>query len=50
MSDKLRVKGKLTTDKELSRVVDSLLQLYPEKFTPLCLQLSCEELLARLSQ
>jgi hypothetical protein len=34
-------------DEELSRVVDSLLQLAPEEFTPLCLQLSREELLAR---
>jgi hypothetical protein len=34
-------------DEELSRVVDSLLQLSPEEFTPLCLQLSREELLTR---
>jgi hypothetical protein len=34
-------------DEELSRVVDSLLQLSPEDFTPLCLQLSREELLTR---
>jgi hypothetical protein len=36
-------------DEELSRVVDSLLQLSPEEFTPLCLQLSREELLARFA-
>ncbi|MBW4615050.1 MAG: hypothetical protein KME21_17600 [Desmonostoc vinosum HA7617-LM4] len=36
-------------DEELSRVVDSLLLLSPEEFTPLCLQLSREELLARFS-
>lgn len=36
-------------DEELSRVVDSLLQLTPEAFTPLCLQLSREELLSRFS-
>lgn len=34
-------------DDELSRVVDSVLKLSPEEFTPLCLQLSREELLAR---
>jgi hypothetical protein len=36
-----------SVDEELSRVVDSLLQLTPEEFTPLCLELSREELLAR---
>jgi hypothetical protein len=36
-----------TVDEELSRVVDSLLQLSAEEFTPLCLSLSREELLAR---
>lgn len=36
-----------SVDEELSRVVDSLLQLAPEEFTPLCFQLSREELLAR---
>jgi len=36
-----------SVDEELSKVVDSLLQLAPEEFTPLCLQLSREELLAR---
>ncbi|WP_414543891.1 hypothetical protein [Nostoc sp. CCY0012] len=34
-------------DDELSTTFDSLLQLSPEEFTPLCLQLSREELLAR---
>ncbi|GAX38885.1 hypothetical protein [Nodularia sp. NIES-3585] len=34
-------------DEELSRVVDSLLRLSPEEFTPLCLQLTREELLSR---
>ncbi|MBE9054262.1 hypothetical protein IQ243_28500 [Nostocales cyanobacterium LEGE 11386] len=38
-----------SVDGELSRVVDSLLQLSPEEFTPLCLQLSREELLARFA-
>jgi hypothetical protein len=36
-----------SVDEELSKVVDSLLQLTPEEFTPLCLQLSREELLTR---
>ncbi|MEA5567808.1 hypothetical protein [Anabaena sp. UHCC 0399] len=36
-------------DEELSKVVDSLLQLSAEEFTPMCLQLSREELLARFS-
>ncbi len=36
-----------SVDEELSRIVDSLLQLPPEEFTPLCLQLSREELLSR---
>ncbi|WP_242059537.1 hypothetical protein [Nostoc foliaceum] len=36
-------------DEELSRVVESLLQLTPEEFTPLCLELSREELLARFN-
>lgn len=36
-------------DEELARVVDSLLQLTPEEFTPLCLQLSREELLVRFN-
>ncbi|QLE54396.1 hypothetical protein [Nostoc sp. TCL26-01] len=36
-------------DEELARVVDSLLQLSPEEFTPLCLQLSREEILARFA-
>ncbi|QKQ73163.1 hypothetical protein [Nostoc sp. TCL240-02] len=36
-------------DEELLRVVDSLLQLTPEEFTPLCLQLSREELLVRFN-
>jgi flagellar biosynthesis/type III secretory pathway protein FliH len=34
-------------DSELSRIIDSLLTLPPEEFTPLLLQLSREELLAR---
>ncbi|MFW9261962.1 hypothetical protein [Nostoc sp. CALU 546] len=38
-----------SVDEELSRVIDSLLQFPPEEFTPLCLQLSREELLARFS-
>jgi hypothetical protein len=38
-----------SVDEELSKVVDSLLQLPPEEFTPLCLQLSREELLARFA-
>ncbi|MBW4617190.1 MAG: hypothetical protein KME21_28945 [Desmonostoc vinosum HA7617-LM4] len=36
-----------SVDEELSGVVNSLLQLSAEEFTPLCLQLSREELLAR---
>ncbi|WGV29195.1 hypothetical protein [Halotia branconii] len=36
-----------SVDEELSRIVDSLLQLPPEEFTPLCLQLTREELLTR---
>jgi hypothetical protein len=36
-----------SVDEELTRVVDSLLQLPPEEFTPLCLQLPREELLNR---
>ncbi|MEH2117794.1 hypothetical protein [Nostoc sp.] len=36
-------------DELLSRVIDSLLQLTPEEFTPLCLELSREDLLARFS-
>ncbi|BAY73249.1 hypothetical protein NIES23_60770 (plasmid) [Trichormus variabilis NIES-23] len=36
-------------DEELSKVVDSLLELSAEKFTPMCLELSREELLARFS-
>ncbi|WP_313943705.1 MULTISPECIES: hypothetical protein [Calothrix] len=36
-------------DEELSRVVDRLLQLPPEEFTPLCIQLSREELLTRFA-
>lgn len=36
-------------DGELSKVVDSLLKLSPEEFTPLCLQLTREELLARFA-
>ncbi len=36
-----------SVDEELLRVVESLLQLPPEEFTPLCLELSREELLAR---
>jgi flagellar biosynthesis/type III secretory pathway protein FliH len=39
-----------SVDEELSRVIDSLLQFPAEEFTPLCLQLSREELLARFSQ
>ncbi|BAY41957.1 hypothetical protein NIES2111_63530 (plasmid) [Nostoc sp. NIES-2111] len=38
-----------SVDEELSRVVDGLLLLSPEEFTPLCLQLSREELLARFA-
>ncbi|MEH2386793.1 MAG: hypothetical protein V7K14_13665 [Nostoc sp.] len=38
-----------SVDEELSRVVDSLLQLTPEEFTPLCLELSREDLLARFN-
>jgi len=37
-------------DDEMSRVVNGLLQLPPEEFTPLCLSLSREELLARFTQ
>ncbi|MCC5599507.1 hypothetical protein [Nostoc favosum] len=36
-----------SVDEELTRVVNNLLHLSPEEFTPLCLQLSREELLAR---
>ena len=36
-----------SVDEEMSRVVDSLLRLSPEEFTPLCLQLTREELLSR---
>jgi hypothetical protein len=39
-----------SVDEELAKVVESLLQLSPEEFTPLCLELSREELLARFSQ
>ncbi|MCC2692873.1 hypothetical protein [Nodularia sp. LEGE 04288] len=35
-----------SVDEEMSRVVDSLLRLSPEDFTPLCLQLTREELLS----
>lgn len=38
-----------SVDEELSQVIDSLLQLSPEEFTPLCLQLSRAELLTRFS-
>lgn len=38
-----------SVDEELARVVDNLLQLTPEEFTPLCLELSREELLARFN-
>lgn len=38
-----------TVDEELARVVNSLLQLTPEEFTPLCLELSREDLLARFN-
>ncbi|MEH2156979.1 hypothetical protein [Nostoc sp.] len=38
-----------SVDEELARVVDSLLQLTPEEFTPLCLELSREDLLARFN-
>jgi hypothetical protein len=38
-----------SVDEELAKVVESLLQLSPEEFTPLCLELSREELLARFS-
>ncbi|WP_242048704.1 MULTISPECIES: hypothetical protein [Nostocaceae] len=37
-------------DAELATVVNSLLQLSPEEFTPLCLQLTREELLARFTR
>ncbi len=36
-----------TLDEEMLRVVENLLQLPPEEFTPLCLQLSREELLEK---
>ncbi len=36
-----------SVDEELSKIVDRLLQIPPEEFTPLCLQLSREELLSR---
>lgn len=38
-----------SVDEELARVVDNLLQLTPEEFTPLCLELSREDLLARFN-
>ncbi|WP_414569395.1 hypothetical protein [Nostoc sp. CCY 9925] len=38
-----------SVDEELSRVVDNLLQLTPEEFTPLSLELSREDLLARFN-
>ncbi|WP_193200220.1 hypothetical protein [Nostoc sp. MG11] len=38
-----------SVDEELAGVVDSLLQLTPEEFTPLCLELSREDLLARFN-
>ncbi|WP_414530633.1 hypothetical protein [Nodularia chucula] len=37
-------------DEKLSGVVDSLLRLSPEEFTPLCLQLTREELLSRFGR
>ena len=37
-------------DAELSSAIDRLLSLPPEEFTPLLLQLSREELLARFGQ
>jgi len=37
-------------DDELATVVNGLLQLPPEEFTPLCLQLTREELLTRFTQ
>jgi hypothetical protein len=36
-------------DDELSRIIDTLLNFPPEEYTPLCLQLSREELLARFN-
>ncbi|AHJ28557.1 hypothetical protein PN465_10970 [Nodularia spumigena CS-584] len=39
-----------SVDEELSRVVDSLLRLPPEEFTPFCLQLTREELLNRFGR
>lgn len=36
-------------DEELSRVIEPLLQLPPEEYTRLCLQLSREGLLARFN-
>ncbi|WP_414590425.1 hypothetical protein [Anabaena sp. CCY 9614] len=39
----------MSPDEELSQVIESLLQLSPEESTPLCLQLSCAELLTRFS-
>ncbi|WP_051056216.1 hypothetical protein [Cylindrospermum stagnale] len=38
-----------TLDEELSRVIEPLLQLPPEEYTRLYLQLSCGELLARFN-
>ena len=38
-----------SVDEELAKVVDNLLQLTPEEFTPLCLELSREDLLARFN-
>ena len=38
------------SDEELSAIIDPLLELPPEEFTPLLLQLSREELLARFGQ
>ncbi|MBD2215391.1 hypothetical protein H6G27_37150 [Nostoc linckia FACHB-104] len=38
-----------SVDEELSRVVEKLLQLPAEEFTPLCIQLSREELLTRFA-
>ena len=38
-----------SVDEELARLVDNLLQLTPEEFTPLCLELSREDLLARFN-
>lgn len=39
-----------SVDEELARVVESLLELSPQEFMPLCLQLSREELLTRFIQ